>query len=1169
MAPYVYAALLDYGEISELDAESPVGWFAQTEVYFGVPVEWYQLVNGRWVFHEWGVITPFIFVDDDFSVPLGRSVFGFPKTLARVKKARSEWLKEPFAPVTLARVETVLFPELYKGKMLKSRVFLEVERDAPMSNFRIPFDANSLMAPWVIASKLAEGMAGFARDAMRVAQSMRTFEANPWMNPIFGAEMLNRLTFGFAPGGKGFTLNSLNLKQFRSSSDPEKISYQALTNGPMQVTALNGAGPLGEERIALGDLTGGYMVKLYDYSSLPIAHTLGLDVHRRTRGEGVDVLTLEPVMPFWANVNVKYLQGTNLVWRTSDGVWRGSNGEPLGNARTGYARGNESGRPDGGPHEKPVPQKRTADDTNWPLFNTTVSSAADQAIAGPFEFKGTVIRVLPLLADCEMLQTFVDDSINKALCNPGSTESYEFTVWSRPRTQYAYVYLTAATLGTVTSSTNNVGDWAKYELSFLIPVKLQHKTKSGSEVAGVGVVPVCIFVDTTIAAVSRTEILGIPTFRAEFERPGSVWLEEGKMDLQAKQTLLRVNTEVFTALREGQQAAVHPLIEISARDFAGIGEPDSLTNPDTWASILGSELESKNKIKDERHYEFRVARALAMEVLASPDLVPGARTDRRPPISFYALKQFRDAANPGKACYQALIQAPLLIDEISDVQEIEETLRIRIHEFPSLQLVEKLGLVAKTVYQKGAGIVYGLQPIRPFYIRANVRELDGVRLCWRAGSAEWMFDKPASEEHESRAVDLRAGRALDNGDPCQLKSFMHQSLTRRRPHGPHEPSVAAFIKNKLRSAKSADAYAKAERSLNQAIAKAKETVRKNCAYQFHELNKLTADAKDRDKTERKIEEIQAASLSQSEDLPTLYLKQLEDWQFRQGIGELEVSLALDSIDPQMVIEAILSREWANHNGETRWHKGLKELNNKLNALGGDIPFAHLIPPDPNSKKDPLTQAADHHAQVAREFYERVIGDQSNRPGWSFILAQIRPTLDNMGKFTRLRLEMEFHRDIVSTWNILPTQFKNNWGKNPNTLKQVKESTQKLVGKTREIVHLEIVGEPSNDDPYVSAIRNSLQLSIPKQKDVDEQLKQEIQPFGGPLVDAVLKATEIAGKYCDAQREALLNILAKAYQKPDFCVRRDSVASPAMQERYFPRSESWDDDWYAGGKRAEK
>ena len=49
---------------------------------FCIPIEWYKLVDGRWVFHDWAMVAPFIFVDDDLSMTLGRTVSGWPKTLA-------------------------------------------------------------------------------------------------------------------------------------------------------------------------------------------------------------------------------------------------------------------------------------------------------------------------------------------------------------------------------------------------------------------------------------------------------------------------------------------------------------------------------------------------------------------------------------------------------------------------------------------------------------------------------------------------------------------------------------------------------------------------------------------------------------------------------------------------------------------------------------------------------------------------------------------------------------------------------------------------------------------------------------------------------------------------------------------------------------------------------
>src|SRR5205085_10397789 len=96
--------------------------------------------------------------------------------------------------------------------------------------------------------------------------------------------------------------NTINLKQFRQSDEPDRFCYQALTNGPMRYTALNRAGLLGEERIMMGDLTGGFSIKLHEWPSLPIIDTLGLHVHRRWRGKEANIAELKPVAPMWYDV---------------------------------------------------------------------------------------------------------------------------------------------------------------------------------------------------------------------------------------------------------------------------------------------------------------------------------------------------------------------------------------------------------------------------------------------------------------------------------------------------------------------------------------------------------------------------------------------------------------------------------------------------------------------------------------------------------------------------------------------------------------------------------------------------------------------------------------------------------------------------------------------------
>jgi len=623
MLPYVYLMVLDYGQIA-----ASVGWFSQVEVYFLVPAEWYKFVNGQWVFHDWVCITPYIFVDDQFSVPLGRTAYGFNKILSRVEQPDSEWIGNPLTPVTLARVSTKVFPEAYTGAPLASRVFLEVEREAPMSNMRLPFDFGGPIAPWSIASNFVQAMGGFGRDAMSIAQSLRMlpvarpgFPVNPATHPAVLQQMLGRVFPFLAPGGSGFVQNCLNLKQFRRADEPDCICYQALTNGPMVVSAINAIGLLGEDRSLLGDLSGGHTIRLSEPASLPIVRTLGLEIEEGPDPARADSALIRPVMPFWMDCDLVFERGQNLAWRNHDGVWKDETGAQID------------------------PEQRADCGNVAPLFNTTATTAIE-AIAGPFVFSGTTIRVLPLLAHKDALDKYLHRCLNEPLgrhdAKPplvradGTRERLRFSVWSRgPKWEnlggggkLAYVYLTASSFAGVTSGTNNVGDWAQYELAFMIPVKLEKWIGQDLwETAGVGMVPAFTMMDDCVPTISRVEVQGIDARTASFLRPESVWLSgaNAEFGINPKQTLLRVDAEVFPAFDQGQKASVQPVIEISMHDAdAGFTDTGSEDAPWKWAEVLRGEQGPQNSIKEDFFVKpgaelkspresLRVARAVALE----------------------------------------------------------------------------------------------------------------------------------------------------------------------------------------------------------------------------------------------------------------------------------------------------------------------------------------------------------------------------------------------------------------------------------------------------------------------------------------------------------------------------------------------------------------------------
>jgi len=93
-----------------------------------------------------------------------------------------------------------------------------------------------------------------------------------------------------------------------------------------------------------------------------------------------------------------------------------------------------------------------------------------------------------------------------------------------------------------------------------------------------------------------------------------------------------------------------------------------------------------------------------------------------------------------------------------DLREIEDTIHVGIHRYPSLPIVEKLGLKVKCT-RTGAQAVDVLQPVRPFWMRVGLKDYLGQNLCWRADT-KWQrgahdpfyFQKPDPTDVAAKPV---------------------------------------------------------------------------------------------------------------------------------------------------------------------------------------------------------------------------------------------------------------------------------------------------------------------------------------------------------------------------------------------------------------------------------
>jgi hypothetical protein len=283
--------------------------------------------------------------------------------------------------------------------------------------------------------------------------------------------------------------------------------------------------------------------------------------------------------------------------------------------------------------------------------------------------------------------------------------------------------------------------------------------------------------------------------------------------------------------------------------------------------------------------------------------------------------------------------------------------------------------------------------------------------------------------------------------------------------------------------------------------------------------------------------------------------------------------ALSAIDPQTAIEMILSREWGNRDKAGRWVTKRAELVRRLAERHRGLDWRRYTEADDRFFRDALAEARGERRDpvwlsVAQEMVAS-LRDMNLR------LAAVEDSwipLERLGPSRRGGSEEPGGEPAPAEGGITP-----------RVLARMRELTGTLVAFDT----LRVRGEPFHPEAY--------RHNLTRLRDLGEYLSDHLERLGpeaGPAAEAehggrsVLVETtvaveaeatsaealqqllgmlhegvELARERVQMQREALLNQLAKAAQKPDFVVRRDWLGDE--YGHLLPASESWDEAWYEG------
>lgn len=740
--PYVQLMLVDYGQMALSAANA--GWLSQQEVMFAVGIEWYQKQNDKMVFKGWAWVTPFIFVDNEVSLALGRSVWGWPKALARVIENHSSFSAlDGTIPVT--RLATQVYSNLYTGSSQGLKTFLEIERNSLPEYMQANIPVNNVSSPWMLIPNMASAISGMNQDWRGW---MRTLGFIPHISEATPANfwaMLKNTANTMNPFTGQIVFNSLNLKQFRAMNSTVNYCYQSLTCAEMKVTAFNRGGLLGEVGMMNANPSGAMKILLHRWPSLPIVETLGLTVSRQWKDGDVQVAELEPVFPFWYDVDMNYNLGENLAWRGENTLWHNSSGKVVEQDI-----------------QKPMMQEK---EEARRLYNTTLGPS-QSPISGRIYFPQINTKVLPLLAETEALERYLKEHLQ----DPMEGGNQRFSLWLGKKEKYAYVYLAISSEEDVTQVSNNIGSYDQQTLSFLLPLLREEKVGDTWVFRDMGWMPVSTFSKNSTAAISRSEVYGIPTIKGSFVQPSNNWMSPlgpGRTD----QSLLTVSVDVLPAMATGSEFLQRPVFDIF-RPAANLEEDPHIH---TWCNVLKDSLLKKTKISQEQTNDISNFRLLFLELLL-----------KQAPMPFYTFKQIRDISNPFRACYQSVNLIPHVMDELFEIKEMDSPTLVRIYDYPSLPIVKRLGLVVRKEELCADGTLsYILDPIRPFWMRFSAHTEMGQCLMNRYGENAWRAYPSASVSMFTPTLPQGFSRFVDEHAPEDLKKLFAMDW----PNRPQIPLV--------------------------------------------------------------------------------------------------------------------------------------------------------------------------------------------------------------------------------------------------------------------------------------------------------------------------------------------------------------------------------------------
>ena len=538
VVPWVLMQVVDYGRMAVTSKN--VGWFSQHELAFGVPLGCYKKEKNKWVFTDWAMVFPFIFVDNPLSMSGGRKIYGWSKSGIKINDTLS--IAEPGNARRLVGISLVTSGTNY-GERSGTEEFLQIFQRRPFMSASSAVEDLFSIIPRAIASSITAAnsilettglfpIGNSDPDLESLQQVLTRFYGlvNSTVPGSFSAPPESTTSQQAAGGGSGIApFNVVTMKQIRDVHSSSAACFQAIVGSKMQIERTIDGGSLFDP--LSGDASGGIYINLLDTPVQPIVSMLGLESSEHSSVGGKPASTLRPMMPFWLKMDLSYGLADSQYWRTNVTEWTS------------------------GDTPKQTPRKEIA--------YLNLGSGASEEVGGPYHFPEITLRVMPLRAKARKLQDMLDRYLEN--------DFFKFEIAGEIKDEvgvHAVVCLIGANFEKMIAAGDPDTKYSDRELAFAVPVLWWEKRSP--LIKNPALIPLYIFAGTDWNALTSYEVYGQLSLKSKLVNPDHPWLLNPTRSRKSE-PLVSVKTELFPELGKSQEAKNMTVLEILSAPGAAVG----------------------------------------------------------------------------------------------------------------------------------------------------------------------------------------------------------------------------------------------------------------------------------------------------------------------------------------------------------------------------------------------------------------------------------------------------------------------------------------------------------------------------------------------------------------------------------------------------------------------